>query len=340
MLALSLLAAVASLSPKPGELKSFGDWAVGCDNVRHCTAVSLMEMESGENQLTVTIARSGGQNDEAKLSIANIENRKPGELSLVVDGTVTLGSSFIKGEDDPFEISLSTDAIAHLKAGRSVELRDASGASLGGASLKGVVAALLYMDDHQGRAKSETAMIAKGSNAASSLPAPPPLPVVANKLWPKGGTFTLTPKDIAALQSRAGCDAEDNQINSREAYRLDSRTWLALVPCGSGAYNFSSVPVLVTRGSINRKMKIAEFDYVPGFTEAGGPPLLVNAGWDAATGQLSSYAKGRGLGDCGNAETYVWDGRRFRLISKIAMEECRGVIDWIPVWQAKVAKRK
>lgn len=340
MLALSLLAAVASLSPKPGELKSFGDWAVGCDNVRHCTAVSLMEMESGENQLTVMIARGSGRDEQAKLSIANIENRKPGELSLVVDGTVTLGTAVIKGEEDPFAINLTAEGISHLKAGRSVELRDASGASLGGASLKGVVAALLYMDDQQGRAKSETALIAKGPAAAANLPAPPTLPVVVDKSWPKGGTFTLAPKDIATLQARTGCEAEDNQINSREAYRLDSRTWLALVPCGSGAYNFSAVPVLVTRGSISRKMKIAEFDYSPGFTEAGGPPLLVNAGWDAATGQLSSYAKGRGLGDCGNAETYVWDGRRFRLISKIAMEECRGVIDWIPVWQAKVAKRK
>lgn len=340
MLALTLLAAATSVLPKPGELKSFGDWAVGCDNVRHCTAVSLMEMESGENQLTVAITRSGGRNDVAKLSIANIENRKPGDLSLVIDGTVTLGTAEIKGEDDPFSFDLTADGIAKLKAGRAVELRDTAGASLGGASLKGVVAALLFMDDRQGRAKTDTALIATGPMSGSGLSAPPPAPVVTNRLWAKGGTFALSSKDMTTLQQRTGCDAEDPQINPREAYRLDSRTWLALVPCGSGAYNFTSVPVLVTRGSISRKMKIAEFDYSPGFTEAGGPPVLVNADWDAATGQLSSFAKGRGLSDCGNAETYVWDGRRFRMISKIAMEECRGVIDWIPVWQAKVATRK
>lgn len=340
MLALYVLAAVAALSPKPGELKSFGDWAVGCDNVRSCTAVSLMEMESGENQLTVSIARGGGRNDPAKLSIANIENRKPGELSLVVDGTLVLGTAVIKGDEDPFVIDLTVDGISHLKAGRAVELRDASGASLGGASLRGVVAALLYMDDRQGRAKTETALIARGPTASSAMPNPPAVPIVPNRMWPKGGTFTLTTRDIATLQVRTGCDAEDGQIAAREAYRLDSRTWLALVPCGSGAYNFTTVPVLVNRGSVSRRMKIAEFDFNPGFTEAGGPPLLVNANWDAETGQLSSYAKGRGLGDCGNAETYVWDGRKFRLLSKIAMEECRGVIEWIPVWQAKVAKRK
>lgn len=339
MLALSLLAAATAMSPKPGELKSFGDWAVGCDNVRHCTAVSLMEMESGENQLTVTIVRSGGRSDVAKLSIANIENRKPGEFSLVVDGTATLGTAEIKNEEDPFSIELTSDGIAKLMAGRAVELRDVSGASLGGASLKGVIAALLYMDDLQGRAKGETALIAKGAATSSSLANPPAIPIVQNRVWPKGGTLPLSAKDIATLQARTGCDADDRQIASHDAYRLDNRTWLALVPCGAGAYNFTVVPVLVNRGSISRKMKIAEFDFSPGFTEAGGPPVLVNANWDAATGQLSSYAKGRGLSDCGNAETYVWDGRRFRLISKIAMEECRGVIDWIPVWQAKAVRR-
>ena len=72
--------------------------------------------------------------------------------------------------------------------------------------------------------------------------------------------------------------------------------WLALVPCGMGAYNLMSVPVLVTRGNVARRMKVAEFDFAPGFTEPGGPPVLVNAEWDASTGRLSSYAKGRGLG--------------------------------------------
>lgn len=339
MLAFFMLTAAAVVLPKPGELKSFDDWAVGCDNVRSCTAVSLMEMESDENQLTIQIARGGDRLDPPVLTIANIENRKAGEHSLVVDGTVTVGSAAIAGEEDPFTLPLVPESIARLRAGRSVELRDSSGASLGGASLKGIAAALLYMDDRQGRAKSRTALIAKGDAAESSLSPPPPLPAVPSKLWPKGGTFSLSQKDIATLQSRAGCDAEDSHVNANEAYRLDSRTWLALVPCGSGAYNFTSVPVLVNRGSVSRRMKIAEFDFNPGFTETGGPPLLVNADWDANSGQLSSFAKGRGLGDCGNAEAYVWDGRRFRLVSRIAMEECRGVIDWIPTWRAKVVRR-
>lgn len=340
MLALFMLAAAAAILPKPGELKSFEDWSVGCDNVRRCTAVSLMEMESGENQLTIEIERGADASDAALLSIANIEHRKAGELTLVADGIVTIGSASLSGENDPFQFRLTSDMVAKLRAARTAELRDAGGASLGGTSLRGLVAALLYMDDRQGRAKTETALIASGRLPASAVPPPPSPPAIVPRRLPGSASFVLTAKDVSVLQGRTGCDAEQGGQESGAAYRLDGGTWLALVPCGSGAYNLMTVPVLVNRSNVSRRMKVAEFDYAPGFTEAGGPPVLVNAEWDAATGRLSSYAKGRGLGDCGSAEDYVWDGRRFRLVSKIAMEECRGVIAWIPVWQAKVTPRK
>ena len=108
-----------------------------------------------------------------------------------------------------------------------------------------------------------------------------------------------------------------------------------LIPCGAGAYNYSSVPYVVTGG----KAVLAAFDAVPGWGGEGGPPMLVNAGFDAKTGELGSYAKGRGIGDCGSAETYVWDGTRFRLTEARAMGECRGSINWLTVWRAKAVPR-
>jgi len=80
---------------------------------------------------------------------------------------------------------------------------------------------------------------------------------------------------------------------------------------------------------------IAKFDYAPGETEAsGGTAMLVNAGWDAKTGQLSSYDKGRGLGDCGTSKEYVWDGAMFRLVEARAMPDCRGSVNWLAIWRA------
>ena len=41
MITLLLAAAAASAAPQPGEIKTYGDWTVGCDNGWRCQAGSL-----------------------------------------------------------------------------------------------------------------------------------------------------------------------------------------------------------------------------------------------------------------------------------------------------------
>ena len=43
-----------------------------------------------------------------------------------------------------------------------------------------------------------------------------------------------------------------------------------------------------------------------------------------------------GLGDCGSRQSFVWDATRFRLSEQADMAECRGNIDYITIWRAKV----
>ena len=63
--------------------------------------------------------------------------------------------------------------------------------------------------------------------------------------------------------------------------------------------------------------------------------MLINAGWDKAQGLLSSFSKGRGLGDCGTTADYAWDGERFRLVEQ-ARWASAGSIDYITTWRAQV----
>ena len=147
---------------------------------------------------------------------------------------------------------------------------------------------------------------------------------------------------LVALSEGSPCAAERFGPTADSAYSLgsgpDGPQALVLLNCGSGAYNFSSG---IYTGQRNGKGKWtfepAKFDYgAAGFSEDSKIPLLVNAGWDAATQTISSYAKGRGIGDCGSSENFVWDGNMFRLIGATVMGECRGSLDWIPVWRAEV----
>jgi hypothetical protein len=330
----------ALIVPSPGELKSFGDWTIGCDNGRACRAVSLMEMETSENQLTLQISRGPLAGDIAQIRIANIEKREPGQpVRFIVDGKMTVATVTFPADEDAIILALDQKLSAQFQTGRRLELRDAEDVLLGSTSLNGFKEAVAEIDARQGRSNTVTALAQIGPNPATSIPAPPALPFVTPKKPPKEDILKLTFDETKRLLSIGACDLGDETPIATDAVRLDRKTWLGLVPCAMGSYNIMTAPVLISGQGKARKAKLAEFDFLPSASVSVTSPLLANANWNPTTGELASYAKGRGLGDCGTTETYIWDGKRFRLISQIAMGECRGVLDWIPTWRATVRRR-
>jgi hypothetical protein len=65
--------------------------------------------------------------------------------------------------------------------------------------------------------------------------------------------------------------------------------------------------------------------------------MAVNASFDTDDQKLSSYAKGRGVGDCGLAETHVWTGRGFVLTGRTEMSACRGLSGdyWVDTYRSR-----
>jgi hypothetical protein len=220
--------------------------------------------------------------------------------------------------------------------GKAVVVRDGAGKVLGRISLTGSSASLRFIDAEQGRVGTVSAVVAKGAKPASAVPAAASLPVIAS-IRSAGTPAMLSAALLSQLWTQSDC-AENYEGESRpavERHALGGGATLILVPCGAGAYNFSTVPYVVKAG----KAQIAAFDSTPGWGGDDGPPMLVNAGFDTKTGELGSYAKGRGIGDCGSAETYVWDGTRFRLTEARAMGECRGSSNWLTVWRARAVAK-
>jgi len=338
LMLIALLSALAT--PSPGELKSFGDWTIGCDNGRACRAVSLMEMETSENQLTLQISRGPLAADVAQIRIANIEKREPGQpVRFIVDGKMMVATVTFPADGDAIILGLDQKLSAQFQTGRRLELRDAEDVLLGSTSLNGFKEAVAEIDARQGRSHTVTALAQVGPMPATIVPTPPALPLITPRKPPKEDILKLTSDETKRLLGIGACDLGDEPPITTDAVRLDGKTWLGLVSCAMGSYNVMTAPVLISGRGKARRAKLAEFDFLPSASASVTSPLLANANWDPTTGELVSYAKGRGLGDCGTTETYVWDGKRFRLISQMAMGECRGVIDWIPTWRAKVRRR-
>lgn len=300
-----LLAFAASAVPQAAV---FDDWAVACDNVKRCEATALQAPEQfGDAPSQVLITREAG----GSLSIAiDPAELVAGPVTLLVDGKPVASGTI--GEN--YRVS-GSPAIALAKAmmdGKWLELRGGS-AILGKVSLAGLSQTLHHMESQGDRV----------------LPALPIVPALRPTSAPADTPSRAVLGELAKL---GDCELPASGTLAVERYRLDAATTLVLIPCGSGAYNFSGA-AFVLRGG---KGAPAEFDVAPDWAEGDGPGVLTNAAFSTVDGMvLSSSAKGRGLGDCGSSQSWVWDGSRFRMIEARVLSECRGSVNWLTVFRAR-----
>jgi len=346
----TLAAATATPAAQPGEVRSFKDWAVGCDNGGICRAVSLIPAEPGTRfddlQGPLTIIRTAGTDDILRIR-ATVHADDIDRYRMLVDGHLVDTGPIVPG-DYPVEI-VGEDARKVAQAiikGRKLVLQGPGGETLSQISLAGSSAALRYIDQQQRRTGTRTGLVAKGSRTFEFGQSD--IPTITVDQWDHAEQEPET-ADIVALAEASRCRDERYGVVEDQVFPLGRRDnrfrALVLISCGAGAYNFSSAPYIgeyVDNGGAASGWTFvpAKFDRQPSWGGEGADPLLVNAGWNEQDQTLSSYGKGRGLGDCGKAENYVWDGEMFRLIEASAMTECRGAHEWITIWRAKFRKLK
>ena len=332
MIAALLLMAAAAHVESP--IRTFSDWAVGCDNVRVCRAVSMQPEDGGDDDaLTLVVDRTAGENAIAAMRIMTDAHNIKG-FSFDADPAPI---SFVRSNGTAHLITLDTAAYDNLRNHSSIHARDANGQLAGVGSLKGFVAAMRYIDDQQKRVDTVTALAAHGARPAASVPAPPALPIIT--------VPPPSPKPVGHFSERMARDFADDKTCKAsaanfpiEAIRLDAAHTLVMVPsrCQNGAYNYATAPLIISDDA-GAKLMAAPFDTEGGASdEVDG--LLLNAQWSAKTRQLSSFDKARGIADCGVAPRFVWDGARFRKIHSTEMSVCRGVAPdfWITTWRATV----
>ncbi|MFN0046348.1 MAG: DUF1176 domain-containing protein [Sphingorhabdus sp.] len=326
-------------SPTPGKIATFKDWSVGCDNGLSCQAVALLPDGPWDDGLSMVITRSSGVQAPLAIEVGGFA-AKANRYRVIIDGkpihngAVPTGSESIK-----IEGAESLKIARAMAKGLTFQLVDGTGANLGKASLSGVAAALRYIDAEQGRDGSRGAVIAFGAKKAMAKKVPYPV-LRVRKIEPTNLLPDATA--LVALSEGSPCAAERMGSTEDTAYSLgggaERPQALIMLNCGAGAYNFSSGIYVGQRSNAGKwTFEPAKFDYgATGFSDDSKIPLVVNADWDATKQTISSYSKGRGLGDCGSSESWVWDGDMFRLTNAALMGECRGSLDWIPIWRADI----
>lgn len=314
------------------------DWVIACDNTRSCTAISAPEQGQGSGS-TLLIQRDAGV--EGKLTVRLNSGLKQADGQLRKDGhalTSPLVRSLQRNQNDDEELIFSardSDAQNLLQ-----ELRNASTLSLGAKnrqkiSLRGLSAAMLLIDSVQGRVGTRTALLRHGALPASAVPPAPPTPTL--RPFPAPPPLSLEERQRlveATMQLSRDSNATEEQANPAEgeAYALNASEALVLIRISCAAYNCEYAVFRTPRDNPSEARPL-DVEILP----LGHPIGFSGHVWfDQKTGVLNTYFKARGLADCGDSESWQFDGKHFQLQSYAYMGRCTGgrPDHWPIVWRS------
>jgi hypothetical protein len=330
------------------EIREFRDWRAVCDNGNRCVAWTgsneggwlRVGMEAGPEAAPTVTASEGFTNSTNSAG-----------LGLKIDGR---DFDLAGGPRDAANAAAARERAGRilnaLAAARSVSLRfEDRSITL---SPSGVSAALLWIDERQGRLGTTAALLRRGERPAAAVPPPPRLPAVrpappvaqtgfaaANPMEDEPDASLRAPAALEARQEVKACRAENNEYLDKAvlAARLDASTVLWGIPCGSGAYNATYVLYLARPdGGDVRPADLPTWKPAGGDDE--GDLWLVNPVYDPAARTLTVFPRGRGLGDCGTIQTWAWTAKGFALTEERSMGDCQGMPPdyWPTTWRADV----
>lgn len=337
-----MMTATATLAASPaGTVQSYDgyrSWLVVCDNTLSCVAKGFGDESQGAE---IAIERDAGAKGTLAASIS-----VPHRFALkdiMIDGKpagLDARSWSVSASAD--ENAATSDDLVAIRA-LVQRLRNATKVTIAGReaiSLDGFAAAMLRMDDRQGRSGGVTALLKPGALPASSVPKAPPVPRVANR--PVTATLAAGEANrlIAAVRAdqKAVFAKEDcgDTPEKPEAYALDAGRALVFVPCIMGAYQGSSLGFIAPRKGGRAQRLVAPTPYLGNDPDRSDVAYFTEASFDPKTGTLSTAAKGRGMADCGMSASWIWDGKAFQLSEMNLQQSCGGIEpgDWPTLYRS------
>ena len=317
---LHVLAAVMATLICPGLAHAktwvFKDWAVTCDNTRDCEAVGFQAEHSGSAPVALWVARDAGRggNIRGRVNVQSPTQPAGGHMRLVMsDGTAVEQED---GEDlaaEPMRKLLprlleSTSVDVFLGKERFV------------LSLDGFKAAMLKVDDLQGRIGTPGALVRKGTRSEADVPPELPAPVAhpavayANKSTDAALLDLLSARIGAACPLHASSSLDAPNI---KLHRVSASHVILLRECERRPFDSGYAAWLVDDKPpyAARRLTFPRVDSEP-------TDLVADAEFDED--ELRSIGKSDAGDHCGDDAFWAWTGTAFELTGAHAAPLCRG----------------
>ncbi|HEX8614114.1 MAG TPA: DUF1176 domain-containing protein [Telluria sp.] len=311
----------------------YDDWTVACDNTRRCEAVGYQREAAGEEPVALYLEREAGPGQPVSLTLMLDTGRGnvPDKVTITV-GQVVL-HDVIPEQGIPRD--QADRLIPALLKGELVEVQ--AGTRRWAVSLNGASAALLKMDDIQGRVGTPSALVCKGRKSESSVLPVLPAPVLraARLDRPRLGDKRLLAAILKAIGKRdCSRGEEDPDRMERSLDRLSGGKVLVMIQCGQGRYQSASDVWIA-----NDKPPFAPVPAVLPSDEGRTGNYVANGGFN--DGQLGSYDKWRATVECGMSSSWLWTAQGFKLLTATRASLCRGFPEGIALrtWTADLAPK-
>ena len=313
---------------------AYKSWLVACDNTLVCVAKGVSESEPPAD---IKITREPGGDGGILMEIRASARFTLGDIR--IDGKpAKLAKPAWRITSDGDTTSVTSNDLAAIKALFS-QLRNAQMLTIGRdaqVQLDGLAAAILRLDDRQGRVGGVTSLARTGPSPASQVTPGPKAP----RIPARPITETLASSeayrmiDLVRSTQKSTFAEEDCEADIKpmqpEAFALDARRAIIFIPCLMGAYQGSSLAFIAERKGTGVSRLTAPAPYLGHDSHESVVNEFTESHFDPKTGMLTMSAKGRGLADCGFSASWIWNGQAMVLIRMTYQEACGGVEagDW------------
>lgn len=324
----SLIVAILLLVASPahaGPGKQFKDTGVYCTNGLTCD-LTLSPRGSATDIYSFVLSRKAGPDTPILIKVRTAKPLAPGsEMVFLADGAE---AARIAVADFEFDADFNEYTAKDLGRGKALLslLRDSNLLTIKAKldkeasadfSLSGVAAAMLYLDEVQGRIGTADALEKYGDK-----PSPP---VMVRDIFAVTDLPAAIRPDFESPESTCGfMDMNRFRYGQGFAAMLSGDVELYALPCAEGgAYNQPYVFYQKQGETITPVHLAVMTDDGPSTTT-----MAYNIDWDQTTKTLTAFFKGRGIGDCGSLDKWVLrniDGEvSFALKEARVKDDCDG----------------
>jgi len=294
----------------------FKDWAVSCDNTRNCEAVGFQAEHGGSAPVALWVARDAGRrgNIRGRVNVQSPTQPAGGDLRLVMDD----GTAVDQVDGNDLAAAPFRKLLPRLLESKSVDVF--RGKERFVLSLDGFKAAMLKVDDLQGRIGTPVALVRKGTRSDADVPPelPPPVghPAVAYANKSSDGALLqlLSPRIGAtcALHGSTGVDAPNVTL-----HRVSATQVIVLRECERRAFESGYAAWLVDDRPPYTARRLT-------FPQVEGEPTDLAADAEFDDDELRSIGKKDAGDHCGDDAFWNWTGSAFELSNAHAAPLCRG----------------